>query len=164
MQTACPAHKRRFMAERTPFFLSPFCHYWACLNGHPASWEHLCARSKSVCGLWGAISGATSSWKTNRFLMCPCGAYTGRCASTDAAGRDGGGLFCPSGRWQTLLMRVLVGVACVNLAGVCGDLIWNGSAGGGHDRDHAFSAWPLPENERRRGSPMTMVFNWFNHL
>lgn len=52
--------------------------------------------------------------------MCPCGAYTGLCASTDAAGGDGGGLFCPSGRWQTLLMRVLVGVACVNLAGVCG--------------------------------------------
>lgn len=57
--------------------------------------------------------------------MCPCGAYTGLCASTDAAGGDGGGLFCPSGRWQTLLMRVLVGVACVNLAGVCG----------GHDRE-----------------------------
>ncbi len=92
--------------------------------------------------------------------MCPCGAYTGRCASTDAVG----GLLCPSGRWQTLLMRILVGVACVNLAGVCGDLIWNGGAGGGHDRDHVISAWPLPEIERRRGAPMSVVFNWFDHF
>ncbi len=75
-----------------------------------------------------------------------------------------GGLLCPSGRWQTLLMRILVGVACVNLAGVCGDLIWNGGAGGGHDRDHVISAWPLPEIERRTGVPMSVVFNWFDHL
>lgn len=43
----------------------------------------------------------------------------------------GGGLFCPSGRWQTLLMRVLVGVACVNLAGVCGTSFEAGARAGG---------------------------------